>query len=192
MSGIEQAFQIWNQISPIEYINGRWFVRSTSGKRTVQYDLRWAYACKKSLSDLPETKVYTANQLSEAAGISTKTLKNLVIYTPDSPFIQISDRYFMSIDDYRTLTENHPEAFALIKDYPRKGPEYISGLITFAIKGKYPNKRELIKFVGQNGFEILVKYKVLKSMHTLGHRYSYYYYHMPDKSWLTIDENIMK
>ena len=112
MSGTEQAFQIWNQISPIAYRNDRWVVPSTSGKNSKVYDFRWAFGCKTSFADLPETRVYTANQLSDEAGIPTKTLKKMMKYTPDSPFVQISDRYFMSINDLKLIIEHHPEVFA--------------------------------------------------------------------------------
>jgi len=57
----------------------------------------------------------------------------------------------------------------MIKDYPMAGCKYIRSLKTF--NGIYPNGRELRKCIGQNGFETLVKYKVLKSVRTLGHRW---------------------
>ena len=107
-------------------------------------------------------------------------------YAPDTPFVQISARYFMSIDDYTMLTEHHPEAFTMIKDYPMAGCKYMSSLKNFP--GNYPNGRELRNCIGQNGFETLVKYKVLTSVRTLGHLFGYYYYRTPEKSWLKVEE----
>jgi len=185
-SGTEQAALLFNQMAFIKRYGNRWVVPSTSGQNSKVYDIRWAYACKESFSNLPDVSVYTANQLSDTAGVSTKTLKKIMKYAPGTPFVQISARYFMSIDDYTTLTEHHPEAFTMIKDYPMAGCKYIRSLKTFP--GNYPNGRELRKCIGQNGFETLVKYKVLKSMRTLGHRFGYYYYRTPEKSWLKVEE----
>ena len=174
MSGIEQAAVYSTQMYPIHHRGDRWYFTSTLSKRSkiVYHDSKWAYACRKSYSALPDVTICTANQLAPLAGLSTKTQKKIM--ADDPSLIQISDRCFVSLSDYKRLVVGgHLEVVALISSHPREGCNYLKKLKTFT---GFPNKQQLKMWVGARGFDALVKYKVLKSISILGHHFSYYYY----------------